>query len=135
MTLSVMAAMLSDGFTPGLAEMALPSQTYMFLYPKTRWSESITPELASFPIPHSPRICAVVGVPVRASVNMTKGFPSTTSEVTSASSLANGMKEEGGIPDDMADLRFNKPFLKLRVLSRCCMNKRITDSFAKSLLV
>jgi hypothetical protein len=33
--LSAMAVMEREGFTPGLAEIAEPSQIYIFLYPNT----------------------------------------------------------------------------------------------------
>ena len=61
MAYSVMAVIVSDGFTPGLAGTVEPSQTRKFRYPNRRLLPSTTPFEASRPTTAPPRMCAVVG--------------------------------------------------------------------------
>src|SRR5208283_3435165 len=62
MARSVRAVIVRLGFTPRFAATTDPSQTYMFLYPKTRWRESTTPLSGESAITHPPRQCAVPGM-------------------------------------------------------------------------
>src|SRR5208337_251281 len=91
MARSVRAVMVRLGFTPKFAATTDPSQTYMFLYPKTRWRESTTPLSAESAITQPPRQCAVPGMLNRISGTMLKAVPPARRASFSANSLACGM--------------------------------------------
>jgi hypothetical protein len=58
---SLMAVMVSDGFTPRLADTALPSAMCSPGCPYTRWYGSMTPVSGESPMVQPPMMCAVIG--------------------------------------------------------------------------
>ena len=63
-----------------------------------------------------PRIWAVVGIPVIASVTRTKGFPLIIDDTSSAIFLDSGMNAVGATPVDNFDFSPNRPRLSQGIL-------------------
>ena len=111
MALSAIAVMVNEGFTPGFADMAEPSHTYMLSYPNTLWSISMTPFVLFSPITAPPKIWAVDGDPFKISVLIIKALPSTSLAMRSAIVLAIGMKGVGFVSPETLDLKLNQPLV------------------------